>query len=98
MAACTKTCGSSPKRKINLKKVICLIAFIATCGFGYQAYQTHNLATLLAFLGSLTALLTALSNVLSKKEKTASTNQSIGNNSSGIQVGGNVIINEKDKK
>ncbi|HBX9960292.1 TPA: hypothetical protein MI464_27460 [Klebsiella pneumoniae] len=81
-----------------VRKLICLVAFVATCGFGYQAYQHHNLASLLAFLVSLVALLTAMANLLNEQKKSASINQVIGKNSSGIQVGGNITINEKDKK
>lgn len=84
-----------------MRKLICLIAFIATCGFGYQAYQAyqhHGLASLLAFLVSFGAFLTAVANLISEKKKSSSISQVIGNNSSGMQVGGNLTINEKDKK
>ncbi len=81
-----------------MRKLICLIAFIATCGFGYQAYQHHGLASLLAFLVSFGAFLTAVANLISEKKKSSSISQVIGNNSSGMQVGGNLTINEKDKK
>lgn len=81
-----------------MRKIICLIAFTATCGFGYQAYQHHGLASLLAFLVSFGAFLTAVANLISEKKKSSSISQVIGNNSSGIQVGGNLTINEKDKK
>ena len=81
-----------------MRKLICLIAFVATCGFGYQAYHHHGLASILAFLASLVTFLTALANLINDKKKTSSISQVIGKNSSGIQVGGNLTINEKDKK
>lgn len=81
-----------------MRKLICLITFVATCGFGYQAYQHHGLASILAFLGSLVAFLTAVANLLSEKKKSSSISQVIGKNPTGIQVGGNFTVNEKDKK
>lgn len=81
-----------------MRKLICLIALLSTCGFGYQAYQSHTFASFLAFIGSLLALLTALANLKGDNKKSASVNQSINNNSSGIQIGGNLTINNKDKK
>lgn len=81
-----------------VRKLICLLAFIATCGFGYQAYQHHGLPSLLAFLVSLGTFLTAVANLISDKKTTSSNSQVIDKNSSGIQVGGNLIINEKDKR
>lgn len=81
-----------------MRKLICLVAFVSTCGFGFQAYQSHSLATLLGFLGSFVVFLTAIANLKSEGKKNASVSQSIGKNSSGIQIGGNISINEKDKK
>lgn len=81
-----------------MRQLICLITFVATCGFGYQAYQHHGLASVLAFLVSLVAFLTAVANLISEKKKSPAISQVIGKKSSGIQVGGNFTINEKDKK
>nr|DAZ51761.1 MAG TPA: hypothetical protein [Caudoviricetes sp.] len=46
----------------------------------------------------MVVFLTALANLKSNKAKEQGVNQTIGNNSSGIQIGGNVTINEKDKE
>lgn len=81
-----------------MRKLIAFIALIATLGFGYQAYISHTLATTLAFIGSIIAFLTALANLKNEKKKDSIVNQTIGDNSNGIQVGGNMNINEKDGK
>ncbi|EKA1095134.1 hypothetical protein ACM34P_001290 [Cronobacter sakazakii] len=81
-----------------MRKLVCFIAFLSTCGFGYQAYHSHNLSTGLALLASLVVLLTAVANLISDKKKSQSIHQTIGNNSSGIQIGGDLNINSKDKK
>jgi len=81
-----------------VRKLIVLVSFISTSGFGYQAFSSQTLVTVLAALASLVVFLTALANLKSNKTKEKEVSQTIGNNSSGIQVGGNMTINEKDKK
>ncbi|MGP2865632.1 hypothetical protein ACTVMR_01130 [Serratia nevei] len=81
-----------------MRKLIAFVSFISTLGFGYQAVTSQTLATVLAVLASLVVFLTALANLKSNKAKDQGVSQTIGNNSSGIQVGGNITINEKDKK
>lgn len=81
-----------------MRKLIVFVSFISTIGFGYQAFTSQTLATFLAALGSLIVFLTALANLKSNKTKEKELSQTIGDNSSGIQVGGNMTINEKDKK
>jgi hypothetical protein len=39
-----------------------------------------------------------VANLLSEKKKSSSISQVIGKNPTGIQVGGNFTVNEKDKK
>lgn len=81
-----------------MRKLIVFVSFISTLGFGYQAINNQTLATALAALASLIVFLTALANLKSNKTKEQGVIQTIGDNSSGVQVGGNVTINEKDKK
>lgn len=81
-----------------VRKLIVFVSFISTLGFGYQAFTSQTLATALAALASLVVFLTALANLKSNKTKEKEVSQTIGDNSSGIQVGGNMTINEKDKK
>jgi len=81
-----------------VRKLIVFVCFISTLGFGYQAFTSQTLATVLAALASLIVFLTALANLKSNKTKEKEVSQTIGDNSSGIQVGGNMTINEKDKK
>lgn len=81
-----------------MRKLIVFVSFISTIGFGYQAFTSKTLATVLAALASLVVFLTALANLKSNKTKEQGVSQIIGDNSSGVQVGGNVTINEKDKK
>ncbi|MGL4000527.1 MULTISPECIES: hypothetical protein [Pantoea] len=81
-----------------MRKLIVFVCFISTLGFGYQAFTSQTLATVLAALASLIVFLTALANLKSNKTKEKEVSQTIGDNSSGIQVGGNMTINEKDKK
>lgn len=81
-----------------MRKLIVFVSFISTLGFGYQAFTSQTLATTLAALASLIVFLTALANLKSDKTKENKGSQTIGDNSSGIQVGGNMTINEKDKK
>lgn len=83
---------------IIMRKIIAILALMSTCGFGYQAFSTHSISTILALIGSLIVFLTALANLNADKKKGASVNQSIGRNSSGIQVGGNLSINDKEEK
>ena len=81
-----------------MRKLIAFVSFISTLGFGYQAITSQTLATVLAALASLIVFLTALANLKSNKSKAQGVSQKIGDNSSGVQVGGNITINEKDKK
>ncbi|MGD9423993.1 hypothetical protein ACLHDD_02190 [Pantoea sp. NSTU24] len=81
-----------------MRKLIVFVSLISTLGFGYQALTSQTLATSLAALASLVVFLTALANLKSNKAKEKDVSQTIGDNSSGIQVGGNMTINEKDKK
>ena len=81
-----------------MRKLIVFVSFISTLGFGYQAFTSQILSTVLAALASLVVFLTALANMKSNKTKEKEVSQTIGDNSSGIQVGGNMTINEKDKK
>lgn len=81
-----------------MRKLIVFVSFISTLGFGYQAFTSHTLATVLAALASLVVFLTALANLKSNKTKEHSVSQSIGDNSSGVQVGGDMIIKENNKK
>ncbi|HAT4515224.1 TPA: hypothetical protein I9281_000109 [Serratia marcescens] len=81
-----------------MRKLIAFVSFISTLGFGYQAVTSQTLATVLAVLASLVVFLTALANLKSNKAKEQGVSQTIGDSSSGIQVGGNITINEKDKK
>lgn len=81
-----------------MRKFIAFIALIATLGFAYQAYVYHTLATILGFLGGTIGFLTALANMKSDKKKDANITQTIGDNSSGIQVGGDMTVNKKDDK
>lgn len=81
-----------------MRKLIVFVSFISTLGFGYQAFTSQTLATVLAAIASLVVFLTALANLKSNKVKEKEVSQTIGDNSSGIQVGGNMTINEKDKK
>lgn len=83
---------------IVMRHIIAFIAFISSCGFAYQAFSTHTMATILAFVASTIVFLTALANLSTNKKKGTSVNQSIGNNSKGIQIGGNVTINDKETK
>lgn len=81
-----------------MRKIIAFVSFFSTLGFSYQVIATPTLATGLAALTSLIVFLTALANLKSNKAKELDVKQTIGNNSSGVQIGGNVTINEKDKK
>ncbi|WP_420251306.1 hypothetical protein [Enterobacter asburiae] len=81
-----------------MRKLIVFVSFCSTLGFGYQAITSQTLATALAALASLVVFLTALANLKNNKAKEQGVNQTIGDNSSGIQIGGNVTINEKDKE
>lgn len=81
-----------------VRKLIVFVCFISTLGFVYQAFISQTLATVLGALASLIVFLTALANLISNKTKEKEVSQTIGDNSSGIQVGGNMTINEKDKK
>ncbi|EIV2912202.1 hypothetical protein [Serratia bockelmannii] len=81
-----------------MRKLIAFVSCISTLGFGYQTVTSQTLATVLAALASLVVFLTALANLKSNKAKEQGVSQTIGDNSSGIQVGGNITINEKDKK
>nr|DAW89975.1 MAG TPA: hypothetical protein [Caudoviricetes sp.] len=46
----------------------------------------------------MVVFLTALANLKSNKAKEQGVSQTIGDNSSGIQIGGNITINERDKE
>lgn len=81
-----------------MRKLIVFVSFISILGFGYQAITSQTLATVLAALASLVVFLTALANLKSNKSKEQGFSQTIGDNSKGIQIGGNVTINDKDKK
>ncbi|EML0040796.1 hypothetical protein ACVXRV_003814 [Enterobacter roggenkampii] len=81
-----------------MRKLIVFVSFCSTLGFGYQAITSQTLATALAALASFVVFLTALANLKSNKAKELGVSQTIGDNSSGVQIGGNVTINEKDKK
>lgn len=81
-----------------MRKLIVFVSFCSTLGFGYQAITSQTLATALAALASFVVFLTALANLKSNKAKELGVSQTIGDNSSGVQIGGNVTINKKDKK
>jgi hypothetical protein len=81
-----------------MRKFIALLAFISSCGFGYQAWESYSTATLLSSLASVIVFLTAIANLKSSKSGTSKINQVVGDNSQGIQVGGNMSINNKDEK
>lgn len=85
-----------------LRTVIIILSII---GFSFALYNGitngfsfYNLSGLVA---SLLACLTATANKLDsikKNEKTSQMEQNISHNSSGIQVGGNIIVNDKDDR
>lgn len=81
-----------------MRKLIVFVSLISTLGFGYQAFTSQTLTTVLAALASFIVFLTAVANLKSHKVKEQGVSQTIGDNSSGIQVGGNMTINEKEKK
>ncbi|WP_210486931.1 hypothetical protein [Pantoea ananatis] len=81
-----------------MRKLIVLISLISTAGFSYQAINSQTLTAWLAALASLIVFLTALANLKTNKNKEQGINQSIGDNSSGLQIGGNMTINEKEEK
>lgn len=81
-----------------MRKLIVFVSLCSTLGFGYQAITSQTLAAALAALASLVVFLTALANLKSNKAKEQGFSQTIGDNSSGIQIGGNVTINEKGKE
>lgn len=81
-----------------MRKLIVILSLISTLGFGYQAIENQTLATTLSALASLIVFLTALANLISKKNNDQGVRQVIGHKSSGVQIGGNVTINEKEKK
>lgn len=85
-----------------MKYIIALISFIATLVSSYLLYaESFTLTALLAFLSSLVTFLGSITYIKkkSKNNNKNSVNQVIGNNSSGIQIGGSVNINSipKDK-
>lgn len=80
---------------------IACIAFIGVIIFGYIVWSTPTWPFIAGLIGSIVAFLTAIANITSSKYSDKNiTNQSIGKNSSGIQVGGNLIIGteKKDKE
>ncbi|QAV24362.1 hypothetical protein [Proteus hauseri] len=84
-----------------MRVFIACIAFIGVIIFGYIVWSTPKLIFIAGLIGSIVAFLTAVANINSSKTSDKNTiNQSIGKNSSGIQVGGNLTIgtDKKDKE
>lgn len=80
---------------------IACIAFIGVIIFGYIVWSTPTWPFIAGLIGSIVAFLTAIANITSSKHSDKNIiNQSIGKNSSGIQVSGNLIIGteKKDKE
>ncbi|HCT8723748.1 TPA: hypothetical protein OUA76_000390 [Proteus mirabilis] len=80
---------------------IACIAFIGVIIFGYIVWSTPTWPFIAGLIGSIVAFLTAIANITPSKPSGKNIiNQSIGKNSSGIQVGGNLTIGteKKDKE
>ncbi|MEG8243351.1 hypothetical protein ABN080_01675 [Proteus sp. fly-1089] len=82
-----------------MRVFIACIAFIGVIIFGYIVWSTPKLIFIAGLIGSIVAFLTAVANINSSKNSDKNTiNQSIGKNSSGIQVGGNLTIGTDRKE
>lgn len=86
-----------------MRLLLVLITFTwLVCGIIYSFYDFKMTSIAIAVTG-LIAFLTAFINYRSQKVnndqiKNIKQSQKVGSNSTGIQIGGNFTVNEKDKK
>lgn len=85
---------------IMLRNIIISLAFIALGVNGYLWYSSGNLLSIGATIASAVVFLTAIVNKIDSTKKPPAAvkmRQKVGNHSSGIQVNGNLTINEKSR-
>lgn len=75
-----------------LLKCLAFIAFVLACGWTYKSPGYDSI------IAAVTALLALLGLFISGKRSGGNLNQKIGDNSFGIQAGGNISIGKTDKE